>query len=1242
MTVLRDFCKYLGRERIKRRREIFNALSTSALILTILFLPAMGFSSVEAEWFGAPITAGDNPVTLNIRFSDESEIILVFDFAGAELHPAVDRTGYEAEIPGEGHTSIEGVPSLPKVSRLVAIPPRSKVALNYEYGDVILRKDIDLLPTMRQPVRNIKPDSELEYDNDIYGSDRQFPEELVEIGQPAILGGLRVIRVTVNPLRYNPVKRTLSLYRQIEVTLKFEDGGRVNTLSMDTRKVSRSYYDLYESKVVNFRQFDSELEREMGSMLIIAPNNPSVLSMLQSLVNWKIRMGYNTALADLSQTGGTPAEIKSFIQNAYDTWEPKLAYLILIGDCAGAISVPPSNLWGDHDYALLDGDDMLADIAVGRFSCANTTQLMTEINKVIGYESNPYMGETAWYKKGAVIVDHASSGLSSILTKKGIRFKALLNGYTAVDTLWYTMPGNVASFTSTHINSGIGFYNFRGYHGMSGWSNSNINQLVNSFKLPFVVTITCETGNITGADSEVIEEFFRAGTPGVPTGAIGAIGTGTASTHTRYNNCVDTGIFSAFFDYGIYGFGDALNMGKFNLYMSYPDNPMSVADYSKWNNLIGDPSCQLWTDIPQTMSMTYTDTISVGATSLTMTAADSISGQPLEGVNVCLCGNEIHLLESTDDNGEVFFQLPSMNAGSFDVTCTLHNYQPHLGRVVLETEDVYVSYAEISIDDDNSGVSSGNSDGFINPGETIELGVSLKNYGDSIAAAEITATLSSQDEFVVIIDSTNNYPDLEPSMTSEIIYGFAFSVSQDAVNQYVLPFNLRVDSNQGSWDSYLPLSVSAPEMVYQNHEVLDPNGRIDPGEQSEMEVSVMNTGGLAGENLEAILACEHVFITIIEGASSFGDIGVNQSSTGNPFVVEADSDIIPGTTVYFDLFFSGDNGFTDTTGFELMVGEAEDSDPTGADEYGYYALDNTDIYYLNHPEYDWVEIDPTVPGHQYAGQDLNLNDFGDEQDDTGLIALPFEFTYYGQDFSVISICSNGWVAMGDMTYFTCFRNWYIPSTFLPYGLIAPFWDDLYQVSSPPRKIYIYNDARNHRFIIEWNVRNRAPGNPAEKFQLILLDPEYYPTASGDGEIIFQYAEVHNIFGLWNDNHFATVGIESPDNLMGLEYSYWNHYAAGAAVLTDGRAIKFTTNTPVHLSPPVIDDLTITVSGDDLILDWGDAPGAVIYHIYRFTQPYFSILGMAPYDSSTASEYTDSGAANEGSLYYRVTWEDEIY
>ncbi|HIN46502.1 MAG TPA: T9SS type A sorting domain-containing protein [Candidatus Marinimicrobia bacterium] len=240
----------------------------------------------------------------------------------------------------------------------------------------------------------------------------------------------------------------------------------------------------------------------------------------------------------------------------------------------------------------------------------------------------------------------------------------------------------------------------------------------------------------------------------------------------------------------------------------------------------------------------------------------------------------------------------------------------------------------------------------------------------------------------------------------------------------------------------------------------------------------------------------------------------------------------------------------------LLVGPVETSDPIPPDDYGYWAYDNSDVEYEEAPDYDWLELNPEEGG---IGEDLGLTD--DTHTD---ISIGFPFRYYGMWYDSITVCSNGWISV-EPSAIDYFWNFSIPMSMGPFGMIAPFMDDLDDNDgTEPFHVYAWQDASNGRLIIQWdNVANgeddeSCPDCVRETFQLILYDPSLYPTATGDGEIVFQYQEINDIDA---NGNYSTVGIESPDQNLGVQYLFNQHLAAGAVMPTEGVAVKFTTDAP---------------------------------------------------------------------------------
>jgi hypothetical protein len=110
---------------------------------------------------------------------------------------------------------------------------------------------------------------------------------------------------------------------------------------------------------------------------------------------------------------------------------------------------------------------------------------------------------------------------------------------------------------------------------------------------------------------------------------------------------------------------------------------------------------------------------------------------------------------------------------------------------------------------------------------------------------------------------------------------------------------------------------------------------------------------------------------------------------------------------------------------------------------------------------------------------------------------------------------------------------------------------------------LYQNLVGGRFAVEWSRVQTSYADTTllvpylQTFQLILYDQDVYPTASGDGEVLFQYHTIANA----DTANGATVGIENLNQTDGVEYSFFMMYPDHAAPLISDRAVKFTTDPP---------------------------------------------------------------------------------
>lgn len=1126
---------------------------------------------------------------LAIDRSDNQAIEFELSFAGVQTQKVSHgfRQYDLLTMEREGVSGVIGAPEVPLVTRLFAIPDRAKVKIASVEPEYRIYNDIYPFPHQEYEYGHPDLNADLSLANEYYKSGEFFPQNWVEIGEPAILRDFRIIPVTVSPIRINASTGEAMVLTNLRVRLEFEDGSTVNVKTHHFDKTVSSFDKIYQNVIANYDWVNPNGVELFGTIMIIYPNATGVYSTIQPYIEWKKRKGYNVIVQQETNNASTTT-VKNHIQTVYNTADPPLESVILIGDTDGAVAIQCyfySSGSSDHNYTQLDGADLLGDITIGRITVDNTTHLATAVNKMLYYETNPDTVHTDWYKKGAVMAGSASSGLSTIQLSQNIRSWWLDDeGYTVVDTLWYNMGGSIESFMESHCEAGITTQNYRGYLGVNGVTYSDVmNNFDNPFKLPFDVTITCGTGDFGSTYSDdIIEAWIRAGSPSTPKGGIGSVGTATSSTHTRYNNTINGGLWFGFTKENLHTMGESLFRGKLELYLAYQQDLSGQSNFTYWNNLMGDPTIDVYTDVPHMLQVTHPTEIAVGTSSFSVVVEDRM-GNPLADRYVCLLKEgEVSTAGRTDENGEFTAAIDVSTAGTLKLTITYHNNYPYIFNVPVVVEDVYPSFSNLTIIDDGSGSSQGNGDGWANPSEVLDLEVELRNFGTSVTASGINATLTSSDPNVTVIQGTTTYNNLAPGGSAVGNSDFTVEMGCEFPQGYVVRMDLLVETNQGDFTSSFDLEVNSGELIPTSYTAT--GGSFNPGDTDEITITLRNVGQLNLTGVTAVLTSDDPQISIDDSVGTFGNINVGQyvSNDSDPFVITADEFATRGRISEMMLTVNSSNGCEQHIFVKITIGQFSQVDPIGPDEHGYYCIDDEDTDYSGRPIYNWIEIDPNYGG---SGTQLNLPDYSEEQDVSIAFPIPFTFTYYGEDFDSITVCSNGWIGMGNLAYFDDFRNYQIPSAFGPNGgMICPYWDDIILGSG---HIYAYEDNTNHRIIVEWSrVDLMNSGSQIHTFEVILYDPVYYPTPTGDGDIVFQYHTVLPTVGPSWDNDYFTTGIQNIDHSGGIEYAYWNVYNPGATIMQNNKAIKFTTVEPIREEFVPSVNLTVEPQGLPIVIPSG--------------------------------------------------------
>ncbi len=414
--------------------------------------------------------------------------------------------------------------------------------------------------------------------------------------------------------------------------------------------------------------------------------------------------------------------------------------------------------------------------------------------------------------------------------------------------------------------------------------------------------------------------------------------------------------------------------------------------------------------------------------------------------------------------------------------------------------------------------------------------------------------------------------------------------------------------------------ANVPALVLDSRTVLDSppggngDGRFDPGERAGLVIALKNVGRLGAGNVNGILRIADPFVVVADSTGSFGDILPDSvsSNIGDQFAIMADPQTPREYNAQMKLYLTG-TGYSDSIQFVITVGELRVVDPIPDNSQPplYWAYDEVDTLYTEHPEFEWVEI-------RNLGTRLSLSD-----DQTVQINLPSAFgpfVFYGQSYNQISICSNGWIAPGYTTQ-TTYLNTELPNNDMP-PLLAANWDDLY----PPtgNSVWYYHDTANHRFIIEWDsVHYSDPRNQWDKFQIILYDTTF-AGEDGNSKVLFQYLTANQ------PGTSATVGIQDPTRTKFIQVIYNGIYHRAASPWIAGHAIKFSSDYQTGVA-----DVYHSVEPGSFDITVVGSPGRERM-VLRFCLPRSERVRLVIYDASGRMvRQMELGYQRQGN--YQVHW-----
>lgn len=896
--------------------------------LIALFLLTGLFQLSAQNWINLS-TATPSAVTTTLISGSEAHSVISVQVPGFNLVPVQTPRGEAFSIQVDGTTPLleKGMPDLPKVTTSLLIPDQANMEVRVISSSYIDYPFIEIAPSKGNFTRDIDPSTVAYTYGGVYSRDAFFPETQAWLRQPYVFRDYRGQALVINPFEYNAVTKTLRVYYQMEIEV-YANGistTNVRTATANSNVIDADFSKIYARHFLNYNNGSryTPLE-EQGKMLIIS-HGPFMAAM-EDFVAWKKTIGMPVEMVDVSTIGTNSTAIKNFVADYYAT--NGLTFLLLVGDHAHVPTITSGNLGGPSDpaYGYLEGNDHYAEVIVGRFSAENAAQVITQVTRSIEYEQTP---DTSidWFSKGFGIASSEGTGDMGEYDWEHMRIirTDLMNfTYTAVGELYdgnrggEDQPGNPnSSMVAAEVNAGRTIINYTGHGsqtswGTTGFSNSGVNGLTNNHMWPFIISVACVNGDFLNGTC-FAEAWLRASNANGPTGAIATF---MSTINQSWNppmrgqdEMVDIlcelkgGNIKRTFG------GIAVN-GCLQMNDSYGSAGSEMTD--TWL-VFGDPSVMVRTAAPANLVVNHTPVAFIGSDVFEVNSS-------VEGAFACLTLNGEILGTATVNNGTALISIPTLtNVGSMKLAVTAFNHLPYITNIdILPLEGPYVVYGNQTIND-----AAGNSNGQLDYGESVLMTIGLKNVGTE-DISDVTVTLTSTDPFITLGDTTAVYALIEAGQTTEVADAFSFSVSSNVPDKYKALFSYTAVSGDHTWNGSFELVAHSVALLYSGLTISDEggnnNGKADPGETFQLNLSILNAGTAPAYNVTGMLSTTDPYVIINADSINYGTIdGYETLAAG--FTVTAIPSTPTGHQAQFLLEMVSDSGFFASGTLSITIGQ---------------------------------------------------------------------------------------------------------------------------------------------------------------------------------------------------------------------------------------------------------------------------------------------------------------------------------
>ena len=479
-----------------------------------------------------------------------------------------------------------GFPLLPQLSFYVNVPHNAtnfSVALqNPQYQTIRIKRSI--LPA-QEDIRKDSAVFNFSMDTAFYTSTNSFVDLNACIIEDFWAFGEKGVTLSILPFTYKPSTGSVVVLKSAIVSISYT----LDSLDLGERNDSLCnpvVEDYLENLFINYEASRSTRYWPLNYLIITAPEFESTITYF---ANYKRNLGYDVSVVTTNITTTNPLYIRLYLLALYNSLITRPTYVLLVGDDD---KIPVS--WGDnstddrpitdYDYTLLQGNDWIPDVFLGRWPVSDVQELKTIINKTIYMEMNlSNNSKKAIFIAGQennVIQPQFEAGLNYVVKKT---FQPI--GYQC--TKLY-QPSDTQ--VEQNLSNNPRYFIYSGHGGYWSWdgisftlSETTIDSATNTL-FPFVFAFACSTGYFKNTDC-IGEHWITKPNKG----AISYLGS-SVSTWCHTDNVLEKKIFGNSYsdDYAI---ASVINTGKNKYRIFYWGGGVNyVRRYLRSYNLLGDPS----------------------------------------------------------------------------------------------------------------------------------------------------------------------------------------------------------------------------------------------------------------------------------------------------------------------------------------------------------------------------------------------------------------------------------------------------------------------------------------------------------------------------------------------------------------------------------------------------------------------------------------------------------------------------